>query len=67
MSTNKDNSEDIINGSLLALTIIFISLKISKTINWSWIWVFSPIWIVLMIFGFFILVGLIVEFFTRRF
>ena len=27
------------------LTIVFIILKILKVINWSWIWVLSPIWI----------------------
>ena len=27
------------------LTIAFIVLKLCKVINWSWIWVFSPIWI----------------------
>ena len=29
----------------IALTFIFVLLKICKVINWSWIWVFSPIWI----------------------
>lgn len=28
-----------------ALTIAFIVLKLLKVINWSWIWVLSPIWI----------------------
>ena len=27
------------------LTIVFIVLKLLKIINWSWIWVLSPIWI----------------------
>lgn len=27
------------------LTIVFIVLKLCKIINWSWIWVLSPIWI----------------------
>lgn len=27
------------------LTIVFIVLKLIKVIAWSWIWVFSPIWI----------------------
>jgi hypothetical protein len=27
------------------LTIVFIVLKLCKVINWSWIWVLSPIWI----------------------
>lgn len=27
------------------LTIVFIVLKLCKIINWSWVWVLSPIWI----------------------
>jgi len=28
-----------------ALLLIFIILKLTKLITWSWIWVLSPIWI----------------------
>lgn len=24
------------------LTLIFVALKLDKTIDWSWLWVFSP-------------------------
>lgn len=27
------------------LTIAFIVLKLCGVINWSWIWVFAPLWI----------------------
>lgn len=27
------------------LTIVFIVLKLVGVINWSWLWVLSPIWI----------------------
>ena len=27
------------------LTIVFIVLKLTKVITWSWIWVVSPLWI----------------------
>lgn len=27
------------------LTLIFIVLKLTKVISWSWIWVLCPIWI----------------------
>lgn len=27
------------------LTIVFIILKLIEKIDWSWIWVLSPIWI----------------------
>ena len=27
------------------LTIAFIILKLCKVINWTWLWVLSPLWI----------------------
>ena len=27
------------------LTIVFITLKLTGVITWSWVWVLSPIWI----------------------
>ena len=32
-------------GFIGALTILFIGLKLTDIIAWSWIWVLSPIWI----------------------
>ena len=32
-------------GIVSVLTIIFIVLKLLGVIQWSWIWVLSPIWI----------------------
>lgn len=32
-------------GFIGFLTLIFITLKLTGYINWSWIWVLSPIWI----------------------
>ena len=44
-----------------SLTTLFIILKLTKVISWSWIWVFSPIWITLilgvLIFGSILVVG----------
>ena len=43
-----ENSSYSINlgGSFAgALTIAFIVLKLVGVINWSWIWVVSPLWI----------------------
>jgi uncharacterized membrane protein YdbT with pleckstrin-like domain len=31
------------------LTIVFITLKLCKVIDWSWVWVLSPVWITLAI------------------
>lgn len=35
--------------AMYSLTLIFIILKITGNINWSWVWVLSPIWIRLII------------------
>lgn len=40
---NSSKSGGISFGGLL--TIVFIILKLCGVINWSWIWVLSPIWI----------------------
>ena len=32
-------------GFIGLLTIVFIVLKLTKVINWSWLWVLSPLWI----------------------
>lgn len=39
------------------LTIVFIVLKLCKVIEWSWLWVLSPLWIS---FGLTILIVIIV-------
>lgn len=32
-----------------ALTLIFVTLKLIGTIDWSWWWVLSPIWITIIV------------------
>ena len=32
-------------GLDIVLTIVFLILKLCDVITWSWVWVFSPIWI----------------------
>lgn len=36
-------------GIVSILTIIFVILKLCGVIEWSWLWVLSPIWITLLI------------------
>lgn len=43
MSDNDSRSGGIGFGGLL--TIVFIILKLTGTIDWKWGWVLSPIWI----------------------
>ncbi|MBR6736516.1 MAG: hypothetical protein IKL92_06635 [Oscillospiraceae bacterium] len=43
-----------------ALTILFIILKLTEVIEWSWVWVLSPVWLTVVFFALvfgFILVG----------
>lgn len=40
----KDNAEHGV-GFIGLLTILFIALKLLGVIDWSWIWILSPIWI----------------------
>ena len=48
-----------INFSSL-LTVLFIGLKLSGIITWSWLWVLSPLWIPLgIVTGLFILAGIL--------
>ena len=44
--TNKRRKGMGLMGTLLTL---FIMLKLAKVISWSWFWVFSPIWITIII------------------
>ena len=30
------------------LTILFVAFKLANIIEWSWLWVFSPVWIPLV-------------------
>lgn len=49
------------------LTVLFIGLKLANYINWSWVWVLSPLWIsailylisIVLFFGFAIFITLI--------
>lgn len=36
-------------GICSVLTTIFVVLKLTHLINWSWWWVFAPIWIPILI------------------
>lgn len=41
----KKGNNSMTTGGLTLLTIAFIVLKLTKVINWSWLWVFAPVWI----------------------
>lgn len=47
MQNNNNNNAGI--GFCGALAIVFIVLKLTGYITWSWLWVLSPIWIPLIV------------------
>jgi len=58
------NTADTIigTGPLDLLTIAFVILKLCKVIDWSWWWVFSPLWIPLAII---VVLGILIAGFSR--
>ena len=42
------------------LTVLFIGLKLTDNIDWSWWWVLSPMWIPFsIVMGIFIIIGVV--------
>lgn len=39
-----------LGGFATLLTLIFITLKLTNVIAWSWLWVLSPLWISAILF-----------------
>ena len=58
MSTQQNTQNGGI-GFCGLLTIVFITLKLTNYIDWSWWWVLSPIWISILL-AIVILVGLVI-------
>ena len=56
---------DIGGGFAGLLTIVFIVLKLTGYISWSWIWVLSPIWISLIL-GVLIFIIMLIIIFMRH-
>ena len=52
-------------GLVGTLVTLFIILKLTNVISWSWVWVFSPIWMTLIIavilFGSIFIAGRIIK------
>lgn len=58
MAENNNTSGGI--GFVGLLTIVFITLKLTRVINWSWVWVLSPLWIAAVITILIIAIALLV-------
>lgn len=62
MSENTQNNGI---GFFGLLGILFIGLKLTGFITWSWVWVLAPIWIPLIIVVIFIIVFVMYWFLTK--
>ena len=56
MSDNKSTSSSGI-GFFGLLAILFIALKLTGYITWSWLWVLAPIWIPFIIVVFILIIA----------
>ena len=45
------------------LTLLFIYLKMASYIDWSWLWVLSPLWISFLVA---ILIGVIISILSKK-
>ena len=59
MRNNRESTCGI--GFTVLLTIAFIVLKLCGVIDWSWMWVLSPIWISTILIVVILLIALIVK------
>lgn len=57
---NKESSAHGGIGFTGVLTILFIALKLTHHIDWSWWWVLSPIWIAAILVSAIIIMVLVV-------
>lgn len=48
------------------LAILFIALKLTGVISWSWLWVLSPLWIPLVLLLLIAVVALIIYCFASK-
>jgi hypothetical protein len=60
--SNKSNQPSGL-GLGMILFLIFMVLKLTGDINWSWWWVTAPLWIPVILVGVFLLVSI---FFLKR-
>lgn len=61
MSENNNTTSSISFSGLLFIT--FLVLKLTKVIDWSWWWIFAPLWLPVSILILFLIIwGLIIIF-----
>lgn len=55
MSESKVSTVQVGPGATGLLGLLFVYLKVTNQIDWSWLWVLSPFWIPLALFVGFLL------------
>jgi len=63
---NVNLSLSLPGGGVSLLTIVFVVLKVMGYIDWSWVWVFSPLWIAASVVIFVLLIIVAVGIFVAR-
>jgi len=54
-------------GFLGLLTILFVALKLTGYIDWSWLWILSPVWIPIVLFVVFFVLAVGIRGFSRKY
>jgi len=61
MEQEFDGAQMVAFGFQILLTVIFLFLKLFGAIGWSWWWVFSPLWLPVVIgLGVGIIAGIVI-------
>lgn len=60
--SDKHSSGGFATSVPFILFVVFLVLKLCKVISWSWLWVFSPLWIAVII----VVVALIILIFASK-
>ena len=64
--SDKNSSKGGGIGFVGMLTILFIGLKLTGYIDWSWLWVVSPIWITFLVVLVLLIIFVIFRFLNER-
>jgi hypothetical protein len=60
-NSNSNSSNGLGIGTVLF--IVFLVLKLTHVIDWSWWWVTAPLWVPIVLFG---VIGLVIWYFIKN-
>ena len=66
---NNNNKVVVYSPSCMILFIVFLVLKLTNVINWSWWWVTAPLWIpsaIIIGIGLLVVVAFIIEMILKK-